>query len=185
MIISVMERGQFVATLRSVHVTLMEILAAWVPTTPEMEVKLLFGEHIWDVAQHADALGKRTFELRMPLQHSLRPAEAYGELLAEVGAIEPTPERIAAVYDVLLPGVAARYRRYLERTDSLLDAPTVRILERWLWDCGRMLDTCRALRQELSDLHLVDTAWTDALGSREAAIDFLIAPHADAVPVEA
>ena len=53
--LTVKERGQFVATLRYVHVSLMETLAAWVPTTPEMEVKLLFGEHIWDVAQHADA----------------------------------------------------------------------------------------------------------------------------------
>ncbi len=39
--LTVKERGQFVATLRYVHVSLMETLAAWVPTTPEMEVKLL------------------------------------------------------------------------------------------------------------------------------------------------
>jgi len=58
---TVKERGRFVATLRWVNVSIMETLAAWVPTTPEMEAKLLFGEHIWDAAQHADALGKRTF----------------------------------------------------------------------------------------------------------------------------
>ena len=40
-------------------VALMEIAAAWTPTTPEMEVKVLLGRHIWDFAQHADALGKR------------------------------------------------------------------------------------------------------------------------------
>lgn len=68
MILTVKERGQFVATMRHIHVWLMETLAAWVPTSPEMEVKILLGEHIWDVAQHADALGKRTSELRMPLQ---------------------------------------------------------------------------------------------------------------------
>ena len=75
--LTVKERGHFVATLRYVHVTLMETLAAWVPTTPEVEVKLLLGEHIWDVAQHADSLGKRTFELRLPLQHSARAADPY------------------------------------------------------------------------------------------------------------
>src|SRR6185295_4061334 len=109
--LTVKERGQFVATMRYVHVCLMETLASWVPTTPEMEVKLLFGEHIWDVAQHADALGKRTFELRMPLQHSLRPAEAYVEILTELAKIDATPQRLAAVYEVLLPGLDVRYRR--------------------------------------------------------------------------
>ena len=88
--LTVKERGHFVATLRYVHVTLMETLAAWVPTTPEVEAKLLLGEHIWDVAQHADSLGKRTFELRLPLQHSVRAAEPYVEFLAEIRAIEPT-----------------------------------------------------------------------------------------------
>src|SRR5262245_2806833 len=53
--LSVKERGHFVATMRSAHVSLMETMAAWVPTTPEMEVKLLLGEHIWDMAQHADS----------------------------------------------------------------------------------------------------------------------------------
>jgi hypothetical protein len=55
----------------------METLAQWTPTSPEMEVKLMLGEHIWDAAQNADALGKRTRELRLPLQHSLRPVDAY------------------------------------------------------------------------------------------------------------
>ena len=138
--LTVKERGQFVATLRYVHVSLMETLAAWVPTTPEMEVKLLFGEHIWDVAQHADSLGKRTFELRMPLQHSVRAADAYVDFLATVAAVGPTPQRLAAMYDVLLPALAERQRRYLERTDRLVDAPTVRILERFLADRARMID---------------------------------------------
>ena len=84
--LTVKERGHFVATLRYVHVSLMETLAAWVPTTPEMEVKLLFGEHIWDVAQHADSLGKRTFELRMPLQKSMRAADGYVDFLAAVAS---------------------------------------------------------------------------------------------------
>jgi hypothetical protein len=182
--LTVKERGQFVATMRYVHVWLMETLAAWVPTTPEMEVKLLFGEHVWDTAQHADALGKRTFELRMPLQHSLRPADAYADFLAELAAITPTPQRLAAVYDVLLPALAARYQRYLDRTDALSDAPTVRILERHLADTARMVEAGRALRQELPALQLADREWTAALTAREAGLDSLIAA-AGAVAMEA
>src|SRR5262245_65778520 len=92
----------------------MATLAAWGPATPEMEVKLLFGEHIWDAAQHADALGKRTFELRLPLQHSVRAADPYVEFLETMTSLTPTPERLAAMYDVLLPALAERQRRYLE-----------------------------------------------------------------------
>jgi len=179
--LTVKERGHFVATLRYVHVLLMETLAAWVPTTPEVEVKLLFGEHIWDVAQHADSLGKRTFELRLPLQHSVRAADPYVAFLAEVKAIGPTPQRLAAMYDVVLPGVVRRQRRYLEQTDKLVDAPTVRILERYLSDTIRMTEAAHALRRELPALDLTDRHWIDAHQAREARLELLAAPAAETV----
>lgn len=185
MILSVKQRGEFTATMRYVHVWLMETLAAWVPTTPEMEVKLLFGEHIWDAAQHADALGKRTFELRLPLQHSLRPVDSYATFLSELAAIGPTPRRLGAIYDVILPAVAARYRRYVAETDALLDAPTVRILERHFHDIDRIVEASRALRQELPALQLEDRSWADAFRSREAAIERIVASQAGAAAVEA
>ena len=182
--LTVKERGHFVATLRYVYVSLMETLAAWVPTTPEMEVKLLFGEHIWDVAQHADTLGKRTFELRMPLQRSLRPADLYVDFLATVAAIAPTPQRLAAMYDVVLPALAERQQRYLEKTDKLVDAPTVRILERFLTDTTRMLDSAHSLRHELPALQLADRQWAAALRTQEGTLELLAAassPEAVAV----
>jgi hypothetical protein len=182
--LTVKERGQFVATMRYVHVWLMETLAAWVPTTPEMEVKLLFGEHIWDAAQHADALGKRTFELRLPLQHSVRPADGYVDFLADVAALTPTAQRLAAVYDVVLPALVVRYQRYQERTDALSDAPTIRILERFYADATRMIEGGRALREERPEVKLTDGTWIAALRDREAALDLVAAP-AGAVAVEA
>lgn len=182
--LTVVERGQFVATMRHVHVWLMETLAAWVPTTPEMEVKLLFGEHIWDAAQQADALGKRTFELRLPLQHSLRPVADYADFLSELGGTGSTSQRLAAVYDVLLPAVVRRYQRYLGQTDALSDAPTVRILERELADISRLLTSARALRQELPPLRMATPQWVNAVLAREAAIEPMIA-NAPTAPAEA
>jgi hypothetical protein len=179
--LTVKERGHFVATLRYVYVTIMETLSAWVPTTPEMEGKLLFGEHIWDAAQHADSLGKRTFELRMPLQKSIRAADGYVALLTDVAELGPTPQRLAAMYDVLLPGLAARQQRYLDQTDKLVDAPTVRILQHYLIDNARMIDAARALRNELPALQLADQKWIAALQAREAGLELL----ASAVPAEA
>jgi hypothetical protein len=172
---TVKERGQFVATMRYVEVWLMETLAAWVPTTPEMEVKLLFGEHIWDVAQHADALGKRTFELRMPLQHSLTPAESYVALLTEITAIKSTPQRLAVVYDVMLPALVARYRRYLDKTDTLADAPSVRLLDREIADVARMVEAARALRQDIPALQIAEKGWPLSVQTREAAIETIVA----------
>ena len=180
MILPVKERGQFVATMRYMQVWLMETLARWVPTTPEMEVKLLFGEHIWDVAQHADALGKRTFELRLPLQHSVKPASAYADLLAELENAGPTPQRVAAIYDLMIPALVARYRRYLSQTDALSDAPTVRIVERFFVDSTRMIDAVRSLRAELANLQ-PDAAWLENLKKREAMLE----PTADAASTSA
>jgi hypothetical protein len=183
--LTVKERGHFVATMRYVHVSVMETMAAWVPTTPEMEVKLLLGEHIWDVAQHADSLGKRTYELRLPLQHSVRPAERYVDFLVEVAAIGPTPQRLAAMYDVLIPALAERQRHYVEQTDKLVDAPTVRILNRYLADVARMLDAAHTLRQELPPLQVADSGWVATLQGREAALELLAAVPAAGLTVGA
>ncbi len=174
MIPSVRERGEAVATLRWIHVRLMETIASWVPTTPEMEVKLLFGAHVWDIAQHADALGKRTFELRLPLQHSLEPSEPYKQLLADLAQTKETADRIASFYDGALVALAARYKHYLDRTDHLLDAPTVRILEHIVSEQARMIRESRLLLAEVPALALAHRDSVDRLLAREAAIDAFV-----------
>jgi hypothetical protein len=171
---TVRERGETVATLRWIHVRLMETLSAWVPTTPEMEVKLLFGAHIWDMAQHADALGKRTHELRMPLQHSIEPEEAYRALLAETTATHVTSERIAVFYDAILPAIAARCKTYLANTDRLLDAPTVRILEHILREQERMIAESRELRTQIAALAIDDAAPTTRFRDAESAMPRIV-----------
>jgi len=175
MALTVKQRGEHIATFRFVEVRFMEILSSWVPSTPEMEAKLLFGPHIWDAAQAADALGKRAHELRMPLQHSMAPAPAYLELLGELAAVDGAARRIAAFYDVMLPGMAARYRRYLQRTDSLMDAPSVRVIEAILGAGERMIGEARKLRSELPALRHEDPAWLHPLAAREERVPELVA----------
>lgn len=175
MSLSVQDRGETLATFRFIQVRLMETLARWVPTTPEMEVKLLFGAHIWDVAQHADALGKRVYELRMPLQHSLEPTAGYLEALQELSAAHETSHRLAGVYEAILPRLGDRYRRYLDRTDALMDAPSVRIIERVLQDHPRMTREYRHLLDELPKLEPADPRWVANLRDMELAIeDFVV-----------
>jgi hypothetical protein len=176
--LSVKDRGAWVATYRYIHVTLMEMLARWVPTTPEMEVKLVFGSHIWYLAQHADALGKRTHELRLALQHSIPPVKEYLGFLDELGRVTETSKRIAGMYDVMLPALGVRLRSYLERTDQLMDAPTVRIVERILDEDQRMIREGRGLREELPAVGSVDGTWVRRLAATESTVSDPVAPVA-------
>ena len=48
--------------------------------------------------------------------------------------VEATAERLAALYDAVLPGLARRYEAYLEETDPILDAPSLVIVDRILAD---------------------------------------------------
>ena len=149
MALTVKQRADTLATFRYVEVRLMEITSGWTPTTPEMEVKVMFGRHIWELAQHADALGKRTFELRQAEHYTLKPADPYMALIEDAARTKPTAERLAALYDVIIPGLIARYRAYLSETDSLLDAPSGVIIERIIATHDRQIrdaaDVCKTM----------------------------------------
>lgn len=176
---SVRERGETVATLRWIHVRLMETIASWIPTTPEMEIKLLFGTHVWDLAQHADALGKRTYELRMPLQHSQAPVATYEEWLANFSAIEDSSGRLSCFYEVVLPSLFKRYAHYLGQTDRLLDAPTVRIIEHIGSEQTRMISEGVALIGELAALPKTSRERIEEFASREREVGEFVAHRTD------
>ncbi len=166
---SVRARATAIATFRFVMVRIMEMLARWVPSTPEMEVKALFGEHIWEAAQAADALGHRAFELRSPLHFTLPAADGYQNVLDTLAGTSGTAERLRGFYDVLLPGLERHFRRYLEATDALLDAPSVRVVEQILQRSTRMRDAYLALLREIPRLAEVEPAWHQEIASAEAA----------------
>jgi hypothetical protein len=113
--------------------------------------------------------------LRLPLQHSLEPTAEYIELLEELAAMSDTDQRVAAFYDVLLPGLRKRFVAYLDAVDTLLDAPTVRIIERILGDVDRILGECEELRAEVPAARPRDSEWVRAFRARDAGIDPIIA----------
>jgi hypothetical protein len=172
--LTVRNRAETVATLRSISITLMETLARWVPTTPTMEIKVLFGRHIWEFAQHADMLGKRTYELRAPLHLTLAPVAEYAILLRDMAAVEAEWDRVAAVYDVALPAIATRCRAFIEETDPLLDEPTVRIMRRIIGDYDAMIAESKELRAQLG-APAAPRDWVDGLSERERVITKFVA----------
>jgi len=135
---SVKEKAEYLGVFRWMEVFLMETLAGWVPTTPEMEMKVLFARHLWEAAQNADGLGKRTFELRAPLHYTVKPLDSMATLLEGLRGLQSTGDRIYGFYDVVAPALVERYKRYLSETDHLLDEPSVRVIERILDGYARM-----------------------------------------------
>lgn len=168
---NVKERADAIGTFRFIEVRLMETLAGWTPLTPEMEIKVMFGRHIFDFAQHADWLGKRTFELRKPEHYSRTPADAYLSLLDDLRGIGGSAERLAQVYDALLPALIRRYEQYLADTDRLLDGPSVLIIERIISGLRQQIEDAATLRRELA----IQGAPVDDLRQRESQISSIIA----------
>ena len=114
---------------------IMRILGGWMALTPELPIKLLFGRHVWDCAQHADLWGKRLPELRSPAQQS-EPANervvAFMDMIENCQTPGATPERVTGVYRVLKPHLAAVYAQHLADANGIYEPPTRRILQRCL-----------------------------------------------------
>jgi hypothetical protein len=170
-ITTVSERCQNIATFRHISVKLMETAARWTPSTPEMEAKVMFGRHIWDFAQMADWLGKRTFELRQPEHYTLPPVDAYDAFLKDAAKAESTSDRISTLYDGVLPGLIERYRSYVAATDPILDEPSVVIIDRIVRELERQRVEAAALQRELK----LDASAAPKIAARERAIGNIVA----------
>ena len=115
----------------------MRALGGWIALTPELPAKLLLGRHVWDLAQHADAFGRRLPELRAQAQTSEPPNErfaAFMDALEEPEQPQQTVERLVGVYRVLKPHVLSVYLDHLERANPVYEPPTRRILLRCIED---------------------------------------------------
>ena len=172
---SIRDRADTIATFRWVSVHLMEMLARWVPSTPELEVKILFGRHIWEFAQHADGLGRRTAELRAPLHFSLAQVNDYAAVLEELVSVKGTAERVHGLYQAIIPDLEARYHRYLAETNRLLDEPSVRIIDRILADLARLRADAAETTGQCSDLRMADPKWPERLRTRALEIASFVA----------
>lgn len=168
---TVRQRADWIATFRHTSVFLMETLARWVPTTAEMEVKLLFGRHLWEFAQHADAFGKRAAALRIALHTSRPPARDFQRVLERFAGAGSAADRMDALYDGLIPTLTRVYRRYIDQTDPLMDESSVRILERAVADFGRMRLDREALRKERPDILTQDRTFVEEILSLAADAD--------------
>lgn len=114
---------------------IMRTLGGWIALTPELPVKLLFGRHVWDCAQHADLWGRRLPELRAPAHRGEPPSEGFARLAERIDRLQgraESIERVVSVYRVLKPHVIAAYESHLVGANAVYEPPTRRILDRCL-----------------------------------------------------
>jgi hypothetical protein len=112
---------------------MMRVMGGWLALTPEISAKLLMGRHVWDNAQHADALGRRLPELRAHAQESAPSNEAmvaFMDALESPETPERTVERLVGLYRVLKPHLLAAYERHLHDANAVYEPPTRRLLAR-------------------------------------------------------
>ena len=114
---------------------MMMMLGGWIATIPELPVKTGLGIVIWQTAQAADEFGKRLPELRCG-KKSVDASESSNQSFADfIQAVsEPerpdlTIEKLAGVFDVLMPHLVDVYEQTIRETDQISDAPTIVILE--------------------------------------------------------
>lgn len=172
---TIRQKADRIGGFRFVSVYLMETLARWVPSTPELEAKVLFGRHVWVFAQHADQLGRRTGELRAPMQYSHPPTDGYRQVLDALAAAEGTLERVAGFYDAFLPDLERRYRAHMAAVDAIDDEPSLRIIERNLFDFPRLRQERAAFARERPDLKLADAGWPLRIATLAAAQSEMVA----------
>lgn len=114
--------------------------AAFLPSTPEWEVKCALALHGWLDAEHASALYARLAELREPSPGpSDIPAGPLRAAFDELLAAPDTVTRVTGLYAVMRPHVRAMIDEYLHATNPLCDQPSVRVLRHILEDEQRIL----------------------------------------------
>lgn len=132
--LSVAENSRRLRILALIEERLMEIQSAWLASIPQVEVKDLLGQYIFEDADHSNELRRRAHDL-VSLVERTADSQDTGAIQAicnEIGNATELSERWAGMYRVFKPELIRHYEEHLALTDRICDAPTARILERIL-----------------------------------------------------
>src|SRR4051812_9994568 len=120
---------------------LHEIFVARLTAEPLYELKTAFAHHAYLCAEHVAALRERVGEMREPPLGLEAVPEANLEIFFDEILASPTTEDlIVGVYHVGLHALREALRRHLAETNSLADAPSVRLCRFALLELEGMID---------------------------------------------
>ncbi|HEX9799269.1 MAG TPA: ferritin-like domain-containing protein [Thermoanaerobaculia bacterium] len=103
-----------------------ELAAAWLPTTPDLEVKMLFAEQCADEMKHYRLIGDRLAELGES-GIAFDPAEGYGPLYSYLLALASAVERVAAGPFAREAIAEVRNAQFIDFCERSGDAATARL----------------------------------------------------------
>lgn len=119
----------------------LRALAGWAMGTPEFEVKVEYGRHMYYHAEAGMKIRTRLTELRTSEEVTDRFAsQEIEELFSEILYSDTPAHFLAAIYGVVLPHMERAYREHAEHTDQVADAPTIRAIRHILTDYRDMID---------------------------------------------
>jgi hypothetical protein len=115
--------------------------AAWIPSTPEWELKQALALHGWMAAQHASWIYERIAELREPppAMHDI-PDERLEFAFDEATGIAATADRVAVLYGSVRPAFDEAALGYMRACQLLADQPSHLLLRRILEDARPMAE---------------------------------------------
>ena len=124
-------------------------MGGWLPGIPYWDAKLAVGTHVWEDAQHAEAVLKRLHELK-DLSAERRAHPSIEQVLDRAATAEDADAFLAGIYRVVKPWLLARYEEHLSLTDPVMDAPTVTVLENIVREKQRQIAWFAAYRPRYS-----------------------------------
>ncbi len=138
--LSVEDCVEWLKRLHYVWKRLHQIFTSHITAEPIYELKTAFSLHAHLCAEHAQAIRTRVSEMREPpLGLEVVPHPALALACDEVLCAPTTRQRCLGLYGVLLPALNESIHGYLETTNHLADAPSVRILRFARLELGDML----------------------------------------------
>lgn len=123
------------AVRRSWHILISRIAAE-----PVYELKMGYSLHAHLLAEQATDLRARVGEMREPpLGLEECPDAALDVFFDEILCAGTTLETVAGLYGVALPALQVSLRHYIQDTNPLVDAPSIRLLKRAVDDLDGMI----------------------------------------------
>lgn len=120
------ENARKLSILYTVEVELARLIGSWIARTPELPEKLTLARVLYEDAEHAQLLGQRLLELRVPEARleSLRCRSA--PVFARLERLDDPSLFLQELFRVVKPALLADYRRHLDAAPPYVDEPSVR-----------------------------------------------------------
>jgi 1,2-phenylacetyl-CoA epoxidase catalytic subunit len=121
-----------------------EIAAVWIPTTPELEIKLALARQVGDEARHYRLIEERLQSMNVDLSDFNPAAEGYGPMFQLLAGFKSTVERIGAAQFTRESLALKKNEQFIEFCELAGDAATANLYreriqpdEQWHVQLGR------------------------------------------------